>query len=101
MGNRTKRLLCWIAKASGVCALAETVQQCGIPRHEFLICWLPFARPDCNALETFEDVLGYCPTRRTSGPSCPLFVRYSDTERQQLSDYTCTALQLLTLQDVC
>ncbi len=52
--------------------------------------------------ETFDDVLGYC--RYSANPVGHLVLYvcgYRDAERQQLSDYTCTALQLANFwQDV-
>ena len=84
-------------------ALAETVQQCGIPRHEFSDLLIAFRQDQTvTRFETFEDVLGYC--RYSANPVGHLVLYlcgYSDTERQQLSDYTCTALQLANFwQDV-
>ena len=50
----------------------------------------------------FEDVLGYC--RYSANPVGHLVLYvcgYRDAERQQLSDFTCTALQLANFwQDV-
>jgi squalene synthase HpnC len=52
--------------------------------------------------DTFDDVLAYC--RYSANPVGHLVLYlcgYHDTERQQLSDYTCTALQLANFwQDV-
>jgi squalene synthase HpnC len=52
--------------------------------------------------ETFNDLLGYC--RNSANPVGHLVLYlcgYGDAERQQLSDYTCTALQLANFwQDV-
>ena len=52
--------------------------------------------------ETFEDLLYYCD--HSANPCGRLFLYvfdYRDEERQQLSDYTCTALQLTNFwQDV-
>jgi squalene synthase HpnC len=52
--------------------------------------------------ESFDDLLGYC--RYSANPVGHLVLRlcgYRDGERQQLSDYTCTALQLANFwQDV-
>ena len=84
-------------------ALAETVRQFNIPKHEFSDLLIAF-RQDQNItrFETFDDVLGYC--RYSANPVGHLVLYlcgYSDAERQQLSDYTCTALQLANFwQDV-
>jgi squalene synthase HpnC len=84
-------------------ALAETVEQCGIPRHEFSDLLIAFRQDQTiTRFETFNDVLGYC--RYSANPVGHLVLYvcgYSDAERQQLSDYTCTALQLANFwQDV-
>lgn len=84
-------------------ALAETVQQCGIPRHEFSDLLVAFRQDQIvTRFETFDDVLGYC--RYSANPVGHLVLYlcgYGDAERQQLSDYTCTALQLANFwQDV-
>jgi len=84
-------------------ALAETVQQCSIPRHEFSDLLIAFRQDQTvTRFETFNDVLGYC--RYSANPVGHLVLYlcgYSDAERQQLSDYTCTALQLANFwQDV-
>ena len=84
-------------------ALAETVAQCGIPRHEFSDLLIAFRQDQTvTRFETFNDVLGYC--RYSANPVGHLVLYlcgYADAERQQLSDYTCTALQLANFwQDV-
>jgi squalene synthase HpnC len=84
-------------------ALRETVRQCGIPRHEFSDLLVAFRQDQTvTRFETFNDVLGYC--RYSANPVGHLVLYlcgYSDQERQQLSDYTCTALQLANFwQDV-
>ena len=84
-------------------ALAETVKQFGIPRHEFSDLLIAFRQDQkVTRFETFDDVLGYC--RYSANPVGHLVLYlcgYSDAERQQLSDYTCTALQLANFwQDV-
>ena len=52
--------------------------------------------------ETFDDLLGYCQySANPVGHWCFICAAISDAERQQLSDYTCTALQLANFwQDV-
>jgi len=84
-------------------ALAETVREFGIPRHEFSDLLVAFRRDQTvTRFETFDDVLGYC--RYSANPVGHLVLYlggYSDPERQQLSDCTCTALQLANFwQDV-
>ncbi len=84
-------------------ALRETVQQCGIPKHEFSDLLIAFRQDQTvTRFETFNDVLGYC--RYSANPVGHLVLYlcgYSDAERQHLSDYTCTALQLANFwQDV-
>ncbi|HEY6306091.1 MAG TPA: squalene synthase HpnC [Candidatus Angelobacter sp.] len=84
-------------------ALAGTVHQFAIPRHEFSDLLIAFRQDQTvTRFETFDDVLGYC--RYSANPVGHLVLYlcgYSDAERQQLSDYTCTALQLANFfQDV-
>ncbi len=84
-------------------ALAETIRQCGIPHHEFSDLLVAFRQDQTvTRYETFDDLLGYC--RNSANPVGHLVLYlcgYSDPERQQLSDYTCTALQLANFwQDV-
>jgi squalene synthase HpnC len=84
-------------------ALAETVQQCGIPKHEFSDLLIAFRQDQTvTRFETFDNVLSYC--RYSANPVGHLVLYlcgYSDAERQQLSDHTCTALQLANFwQDV-
>lgn len=84
-------------------ALAETVRLFDIPKHEFSDLLIAFREDQTvTRFETFEDVLGYC--RYSANPVGHLVLYlcgYRDAERQQLSDYTCTALQLANFwQDV-
>jgi squalene synthase HpnC len=84
-------------------ALAETVQMFSIPQHEFSDLLVAFRQDQTvTRLETFDDVLGYC--RYSANPVGHLVLylcEYSDPERQQLADATCTALQLANFwQDV-
>ena len=84
-------------------ALAETMKQFGIPQHEFSDLLIAFRQDQTvTRFETFEEVLAYC--RYSANPVGHLVLYlcgYSDGERQQLSDYTCTALQLANFwQDV-
>ena len=84
-------------------ALQETVKQCSIPKHEFSDLLVAFRQDQTvTRYQTFDDLLGYC--RYSANPVGHLVLYlcgYSDAERQQLSDYTCTALQLANFwQDV-
>lgn len=84
-------------------ALAETIRQFAIPLHEFADLLAAFRQDQRVArYETFADLLGYC--RNSANPVGHLVLYlcgYQDAERQQLSDFTCTALQLANFwQDV-
>jgi squalene synthase HpnC len=84
-------------------ALAETVQEFGIPQHEFSNLLTAFRQDQTvSRYESFDDLLGYC--RNSANPVGHLVLYlcgYADRDRQQLSDYTCTALQLANFwQDV-
>ncbi|MGA3128396.1 MAG: squalene synthase HpnC [Candidatus Korobacteraceae bacterium] len=97
------------AKSAGVArhpvfiALAETIQNCSIPKHEFSDLLMAFRQDQTVArYETFDEVLGYCKNSANPVGHLVLYLcGYRDEERQQLSDYTCTALQLANFwQDV-
>ena len=84
-------------------ALAETVHKFDIPKHEFSDLLTAFRQDQTvTRYPTFNDLLGYC--RNSANPVGHLVLYlcgYRDPERQQLSDYTCTALQLANFwQDV-
>ena len=84
-------------------ALAETVRKFDIPRHEFSDLLIAFRQDQTiTRFEKFDDILAYC--RYSANPVGHLVLYlcgYRDAERQQLSDYTCTALQLANFwQDV-
>ncbi|MGA7684576.1 MAG: squalene synthase HpnC [Terriglobales bacterium] len=84
-------------------ALAETVREFEIPKREFTDLLTAFRQDQSVArYETFNDLLGYC--RNSANPVGHLVLYlcgYRDAERQQLSDYTCTALQIANFwQDV-
>jgi squalene synthase HpnC len=84
-------------------ALAETVRQFEIPKHEFSDLLTAFRQDQTTPrYETFDDLLGYC--RNSANPVGHLVLYlcgYHDAERQKLSDFTCTALQLANFwQDV-
>lgn len=84
-------------------ALAETVRKFDIPQHEFSDLLIAFRQDQTvTRFESFAEVLAYC--RYSANPVGHLVLYlcgYRDAERQQLSDYTCTALQLANFwQDV-
>ncbi len=84
-------------------ALSDTVKQFSIPQHEFSDLLIAFRQDQTiTRFETFDDILAYC--RYSANPVGHLVLYlcgYSDAERQQLSDHTCTALQLANFwQDV-
>jgi squalene synthase HpnC len=84
-------------------ALAETVRQFDIPKHEFSDLLIAFRQDQTiTRFETFRDLLAYC--RYSANPVGHLVLYlcgYRDFERQYLSDFTCTALQLANFwQDV-
>jgi squalene synthase HpnC len=84
-------------------ALAETVRQCEIPKQTFVDLLTAFRQDQrVSRYATFEDVVGYC--RYSANPVGRLVLHlcgYRDAERQALSDFTCTALQLANFwQDV-
>jgi len=84
-------------------ALAETVKKFSIPKHEFSDLLIAFRQDQTvTRFETFEDVLAYCHYSANPVGHLVLYLcGYHDVERQQLSDYTCTALQLANFwQDV-
>ncbi len=84
-------------------ALEETVREFDIPQKPFDDLLKAFRQDQTiNRYETFEDLLGYC--RNSANPVGHLVLYlcgYRDAERQALSDFTCTALQLANFwQDV-
>jgi squalene synthase HpnC len=84
-------------------ALAETVRKCEIPKQTFIDLLTAFRQDQrISRYPTFEDVLDYC--RYSANPVGHLVLYvcgYRDEERQVLSDFTCTALQLANFwQDV-
>jgi len=84
-------------------ALRDTVRELDVPKQPFADLLVAF-RSDQHVAryETFDQVLHYC--RYSANPVGRLVLYlcgYRDAERQQLSDYTCTALQLANFwQDV-
>ncbi len=84
-------------------ALAETVRKFEIPKHEFSDLLTAFRQDQSiRRYETFNDLLGYCKYSANPVGHLVLYLcGYHDSDRQQLSDYTCTALQLANFwQDV-
>jgi squalene synthase HpnC len=84
-------------------ALAETVRQFDIPKHEFSDLLIAFRQDQTvTRFEAFDDVLGYCHYSANPVGHLVLYLcGYRDAERRQLSDFTCTALQLANFwQDV-
>ncbi|HTS35512.1 MAG TPA: squalene synthase HpnC [Candidatus Solibacter sp.] len=84
-------------------ALAETVKEFEIPKHEFVDLLTAFRQDQTvTRFETFNDVLHYCHYSANPVGHLVLYLcGYRDAERQRLSDFTCTALQLANFwQDV-
>lgn len=84
-------------------ALRPTILACEIPRDPFANLLKAFRQDQTvTRYPTFEDLLGYCVNSANPVGRLVLYAcGYSDPERQQLSDYTCTALQLANFwQDV-
>jgi len=84
-------------------ALEETVHKFDIPQKPFDDLLKAFRQDQTSKrYETLEDLLGYC--RNSANPVGHLVLYlcgYRDAERQALSDFTCTALQLANFwQDV-
>jgi squalene synthase HpnC len=84
-------------------AMGETVRAFDIPKQPFVDLLTAFRRDQrVTRYPTFDDVLGYC--RYSANPVGRLVLYlcgYRDVERQTLSDFTCTALQLANFwQDV-
>ena len=84
-------------------ALAGTVREFDIPKQTFADLLTAFRQDQTvTRYETFEDLLGYCHySANPVGHLVLCLCGYRDPERQQLSDFTCTALQLANFwQDV-
>jgi squalene synthase HpnC len=84
-------------------ALAPTVQRHGIPREPFANLIEAFVQDQTvTRYRNWDELFGYC--RNSANPVGRLVLYlcgYSDAQRQQLSDATCTALQLANFwQDV-
>jgi squalene synthase HpnC len=84
-------------------ALRETIRDCDIPREPFANLLKAFRQDQTvTRYETFDDLLGYCKNSANPVGHLVLYLcGYSDSERQRLSNFTCTALQLANFwQDV-
>jgi squalene synthase HpnC len=84
-------------------ALTDTVRACDIPKQPFSDLLKAFRQDQTvTRYPIFEDLLGYC--RYSANPVGHLVLYvcgYRDADRQALSDFTCTALQLANFwQDV-
>jgi squalene synthase HpnC len=84
-------------------ALAETIRICDIPKKPFADLLIAFRQDQLvSRYETRQDVLAYCCNSANPVGRLVLYAcGYRDNERFQLSDATCTALQLANFwQDV-
>jgi squalene synthase HpnC len=84
-------------------ALAGTVREFDIPKQTFADLLTAFRQDQTiTRYPTFDDLLGYCHYSANPVGHLVLYLcGYRDPERQQLSDFTCTALQLANFwQDV-
>src|SRR5271167_3393233 len=84
-------------------ALAETIRICEIPKDPFADLLVAFRQDQTvTRFETMDDVLHYCHYSANPVGHLVLYAcGYRDAERQKLSDFTCTALQLANFwQDV-
>ena len=84
-------------------ALRPTVDRYGIPRRLFSDLIRAFVQDQTvNRYQTWDDVYGYCTYSANPVGRLVLYLcGYTDPERQRLSDFTCTALQLANFwQDV-
>ena len=84
-------------------ALQETVRACEIPKQPFADLLKAFRQDQTTTrYKTFDDVIGYCLYSANPVGHLVLYVcGYRDAERQALSDFTCSALQLANFwQDV-
>ncbi|HET8668041.1 MAG TPA: squalene synthase HpnC [Terriglobales bacterium] len=84
-------------------ALRETIRECNVPKQPFADLLTAFRRDQkVTRYQTFDELRAYC--RYSADPVGRLVLYlcgYRDQERQSLSDFTCTALQLANFwQDV-
>jgi squalene synthase HpnC len=84
-------------------ALRRTVERHDIPMEPFDRLIRAFEQDQMvTRYQTFDDVFGYCVNSANPVGHLVLYLcGYRDSERQRLSDYTCTALQLANFwQDI-
>lgn len=84
-------------------SLRETIRTCHVPKQPFADLLRAFRQDQyVFRYETFDDLLGYCHFSANPVGRLVLYLcGYRDEERQRLSDFTCTALQLANFwQDV-
>jgi squalene synthase HpnC len=84
-------------------ALAGTVREFDIPKQTFADLLTAFRQDQTvTRYQTFDDLLGYCHYSANPVGHLVLYLcGYRDPERQELSDFTCTALQLANFwQDI-
>ncbi len=84
-------------------ALTPTIEECRIPKQPFANLLKAFRQDQTTTrYKTFAELLGYCQNSANPVGRLVLYAcGYGDAERQQLSDFTCTALQLANFwQDV-
>jgi squalene synthase HpnC len=84
-------------------ALRETIREIDIPREPFADLLTAFRQDQTTGrYASFDEVLGYCHYSANPVGRLVLYLcGYRDEERQKLSDFTCTALQLANFwQDV-
>jgi len=84
-------------------ALRETIAKLDIPRDPFANLLKAFRQDQTvTRYQTFDDLLGYCLNSANPVGHLVLYLcGYRDAQRQELSDFTCTALQLANFwQDV-
>ncbi len=84
-------------------ALEPTIHECDIPSKPFADLLIAFRQDQTvKRYHTWEAVLGYCLYSANPVGRLVLYLcGYRDAERQRLSDFTCTALQLANFwQDV-
>jgi squalene synthase HpnC len=84
-------------------ALAGTVREFDIPKQTFAHLLTAFRQDQTvTRYKSFDDLLGYCHYSANPVGHLVLYLcGYRDPERQQLSDFTCTALQLANFwQDI-
>lgn len=84
-------------------ALSESIRQFDIPKKPFADLLKAFRQDQTiTRYSSFTDLLGYCENSANPVGRLVLYVcGYRDAERQALSDFTCTALQLANFwQDI-